>query len=171
MLSHRGLFARPTKRGLDQVEGCGAHSRHFLPQGSETFPRAIGWPLPIRKAPFVALTVNLPCISKKMARVVSFYTNLTTWLKSQHHRHMRRRTGRSVKKKMVFPRRALVVSSFTGCFLWFMGFPKWAAFVFSFLGFLGMGGLKYCKLIYRTLPTDLWCALFRMFVTLTSLLL
>lgn len=60
---------------------------------------------------------------------------------------------------MAFPVRAVVVSTVAGGFLWFIGFPKWAAFLFSFLGFLGMGGLQYGRIVYRTFPRDLWWAL------------
>ena len=68
------------------------------------------------------------------------------------------RKSREVNKKMGFtvPVRALAFSSLGAGFLWFMGFPKWAAFFFSFMGFLRMGGFVYLRMIFRTFPTDLW---------------
>jgi hypothetical protein len=42
-----------------------------------------------------------------------------------------------------------------------IGFPGWSVMLFGFLGFLLMGGLQFFKLVYRTFPRDLWCALYR----------
>lgn len=63
--------------------------------------------------------------------------------------------------EMVFPVRAAVVSTATGSFLFLIGFQAWAVILFGFLGFLIMGGLQFLKMVYRTFPRDLWCALYR----------
>ena len=42
-----------------------------------------------------------------------------------------------------------------GTVLAFAGFPKWTAALVSVFGFLGLGGLDYIRLVYRTLPRDL----------------
>lgn len=52
--------------------------------------------------------------------------------------------------------KALVGGVATGSFLWLFGFPGWAAMAFGTMGFLGMGGLKFAKLVYKTFPRDLW---------------
>jgi len=57
---------------------------------------------------------------------------------------------------MVFPGKALVGAAAAGTFLAFAGFPKWTAGLMSLFGFLGLGGWEYIKLVYRTLPRDLW---------------
>ena len=57
---------------------------------------------------------------------------------------------------MAFPGKGLLVGAVTGSFLYLAGFPEWFALAFAALGFLGMGGLHYCKLVVKTLPRDLW---------------
>lgn len=117
-------------------------------------PELVGAPLHEEEVPYVALIVNLPCISKLGEQAHCFYRfsfaprgRLPGW-------GMRKQA-----LEMAFPVRAVVVSTVAGGFLWFIGFPKWAAFLFSFLGFLGMGGLQYGRIVYRTFPRDLWWAL------------
>ena len=57
---------------------------------------------------------------------------------------------------MVFPGKALLGAATAGTVLLVAGYPKWVAAILSFLGFLGLGGMEYCKLVYRTLPRDIW---------------
>jgi len=57
---------------------------------------------------------------------------------------------------MAFPGKGLLVGAVTGSFLYFVGFPGWVAVAFGVLGFLGMGGLHYSKLVVKTLPRDIW---------------
>ena len=54
----------------------------------------------------------------------------------------------------VLPVRAVAVSTAAGTFLWLLGFPKWPVFLCSLLGFMGLGGLQFCRLVYHTLPRD-----------------
>jgi len=65
-----------------------------------------------------------------------------------------------VFSRMGFPLRAFYTTVAVAAFLYFIGFPLWPVALFSFLGFLGMGGLAYLKLVYRTLPRDLWSVTF-----------
>ena len=57
---------------------------------------------------------------------------------------------------MAFPSKGLLVGAVTGSFLYLVGFPGWVAVAFGVLGFLGMGGLHYSKLVVKTLPRDIW---------------
>ncbi len=57
---------------------------------------------------------------------------------------------------MAFPKRGLYVSAGAAGLLWFIGVPLWAVSMFSFLTFLGIGGLAFFRVVYRTLPRDLW---------------
>lgn len=57
---------------------------------------------------------------------------------------------------MVFPRKGILVGLVTTVVLVLIGFPLWIASLFGQMGFLGMGGLQYCKLFIRTFPVDLW---------------
>jgi len=57
---------------------------------------------------------------------------------------------------MAFPTRGLVIGIIATVFLWMIGFPAWVAGLFGTMGFLGMGGLVFVKLVIKTLPTDLW---------------
>ena len=57
---------------------------------------------------------------------------------------------------MVFPSRGLAVSTVTGAFLWFIGFPIWFSVAVLILVFLKMGGLQFLRLVHKTLPNDLW---------------
>ena len=56
---------------------------------------------------------------------------------------------------MAFPVKGLVAAAATGAFLYLADFPGLAALAFGTLVFLGMGGLRYCKLVVKTLPRDL----------------
>ena len=91
--------------------------------------------------------------SAQSANFVS--TNLKTPVPCHAHAHIVRMRSLVDHVRMVFPSRAVFVSSVAGSILLLVGFPKWAALTISFLGFLGMGGLQYCRLVYRTLPRDL----------------
>ncbi len=57
---------------------------------------------------------------------------------------------------MVFPRKGVLVALVTTVVLVLIGFPLWIASLFGLMGFLGTGGLQYCKLFIRTFPVDLW---------------
>ena len=55
----------------------------------------------------------------------------------------------------VFPFRNLAFAVATCCLLSMMGLSVASAIVISFLMFLRMGGMRFFKLLYRTLPRDL----------------
>ena len=57
---------------------------------------------------------------------------------------------------MAFPLKGLVAGAATSAFLYLVDFPGVAALAFGTLVFLGMGGLRYCKLVVNTLPRDFW---------------
>ena len=57
---------------------------------------------------------------------------------------------------MAFPLKGLVTAAATSAFLYLVDFPGVAALAFGTLLFLGMGGLRYCKLVVKTLPRDFW---------------
>lgn len=68
----------------------------------------------------------------------------------------------------MYPVKAAAVSTAAGLLLWLIGFATWAIILFCFLGFLGMGGLQFFRIVYRTFPHDLWMA--KTVVKLISLL-
>ena len=59
-------------------------------------------------------------------------------------------------QSMQFPRKGVLGGVAATFFLWLIGFPPWAALLFGTMAFLGMGGLKYIRLVVKILPKDLW---------------
>ncbi len=61
------------------------------------------------------------------------------------------------KKGVKFPRTPLLLSVvLTVLLYWFGGIPGWSAPVIAVIQFLLMGGFRFCKLAYHTLPRDVW---------------
>ncbi len=57
------------------------------------------------------------------------------------------------KKGVKFPRTPLLLSVvLTVLLYWFGGIPGWSAPMIAVIQFLLMGGFRFCKLAYHTLP-------------------
>ena len=57
---------------------------------------------------------------------------------------------------MAFPTKAAVTGVITGLVMRVFGVPTYIALFFGIMTFMGMGGLLYTKLVFKTLPRDLW---------------
>ena len=57
---------------------------------------------------------------------------------------------------MAFPTKAFVTGLITGVVMRVFGVPTWLSLFFGTMTFMGMGGLLYTKLVFKTLPRDLW---------------
>ena len=61
-------------------------------------------------------------------------------------------------RRKALPVKSLLLSLAAALLLyWFGGVPGWGAATFAVVQFLLMGGLRFFKLLYKTLPRDLRC--------------
>ena len=62
------------------------------------------------------------------------------------------------RRRKALPVKSLLLSLAAALLLyWFGGVPGWGATMFAVVQFLLMGGLRFFKLLYKTLPRDLRC--------------
>ena len=64
--------------------------------------------------------------------------------------------GAAKSKNMAFPTKALVTGVATGLVMRVFGVPSLVSLAFGTLTFMGMGGILYIRLVFKTLPRDLW---------------